>query len=823
MPQQIINIGALPNDGNGDPLRVAFDKINTNFGELYLAAGAQGPEGAIQFRAPATLVGVAYLAGQYLVAAQDRLYTSADGVGWTDLPSPIDTVTSLTTSDTSFILTGTDGAIYSSTDGVSWFDISLPNPVTIRHLAFQSGATQQYVAVCDGGAIYTSNNAILWLARSSGVSEDLLGVAYGDPAVGWVAVGAGGTVTQSQDGLVWTPVSTPYAEDLRSVAWDGTYYVAVGESGLITGSLDGVTWSTRTSGVLDDLNVVEASNVSGNTFLFAYGNNGRGLSSDDSIAWSSLTTGVNKSLLDTTYTGNLFITVGTSGTIISSTTGNTWADNSIIPEVTGNANFVWDNQAQILDIAGDIIPQTNNSYVLGTSTHRWANAHVFNFEATGNVYLGDVGALTITGGFPGYVLSTDGSGALSWVAQSGNGGGGNANPGGPNSSIQFNNGGNFGGSSTFTFDASNHQVVMGNLQVTGHSNLGGAANITILGGSAGYALKTDGAGNLSWEPDSSTPGGSNGQIQFNSNGSFAGTSGLIWNNGTSTLSAAKFAGNGYGIFNVNGANVNGPVDTANYAGQVTDSAQPNITSVGTMSFLDLTGNFTTTANITANNIRANGRLTAGNRFDASTASNVALGYVGNIRITGGINGQVLTTDGLGNLSWTAGGGGGGGSPGGSNGQVQFNNAGTFGGSAYLNWNDATNTFNVAGNFIANSIEIGSGVYRFSHTNVYFATTSTTANSELLSFDCTDLEGLDFTIIATNQTIGCRQISKLSAITYQSTLNYNEYSTLVINGQVGNFTMDYSPGNIIVSPAARLYVEPANAAVTTYKILITRYE
>lgn len=33
--QQIINIGQLPNDGSGDPLRVAFGKINDNFSELF--------------------------------------------------------------------------------------------------------------------------------------------------------------------------------------------------------------------------------------------------------------------------------------------------------------------------------------------------------------------------------------------------------------------------------------------------------------------------------------------------------------------------------------------------------------------------------------------------------------------------------------------------------------------------------------------------------------------------------------------------------------------------------------------------------------------
>lgn len=33
--QEIINIGALPNDGEGDPLRTAFQKINNNFAQLY--------------------------------------------------------------------------------------------------------------------------------------------------------------------------------------------------------------------------------------------------------------------------------------------------------------------------------------------------------------------------------------------------------------------------------------------------------------------------------------------------------------------------------------------------------------------------------------------------------------------------------------------------------------------------------------------------------------------------------------------------------------------------------------------------------------------
>ena len=40
MANQTINIGATANDGSGDPLRTAFDKINDNFTEVYTVSGA---------------------------------------------------------------------------------------------------------------------------------------------------------------------------------------------------------------------------------------------------------------------------------------------------------------------------------------------------------------------------------------------------------------------------------------------------------------------------------------------------------------------------------------------------------------------------------------------------------------------------------------------------------------------------------------------------------------------------------------------------------------------------------------------------------------
>jgi hypothetical protein len=61
MTQEIINVGAQPNDGDGDPLRTAFQKINNNFSQLFStgfftsnAYSAGTTAGQVIFETPAT-------------------------------------------------------------------------------------------------------------------------------------------------------------------------------------------------------------------------------------------------------------------------------------------------------------------------------------------------------------------------------------------------------------------------------------------------------------------------------------------------------------------------------------------------------------------------------------------------------------------------------------------------------------------------------------------------------------------------------------------------------------------------------------------------
>ena len=332
---------------------------------------------------------------------------------------------------------------------------------------------------------------------------------------------------------------------------------------------------------------------------------------------------------------------------------------------------------------------------------------------------------------------------------------------------------------------------LGNVNFNAAPNvtLGTVANIHISGGISGYFLRTDGAGNLSWAVGgggggNGTPGGNTTEVQFNDNGVFGASANLTFNPFSYVLAVPTI----------------------------------NTTTVSISNVLTVN----TTANLYTTNIT--GVLTASSNINATMSPNVNLGSVSNLHIQGGTNGYVLSTDGAGNLSWTAGGGGGGnGTPGGSNTQIQYNDQGLFNGSSFFTFNENTNNVQVAGNLIANSLTLGSGIYSFSRSNVFFAITSSNTTQELYAIEADTISGADFTIIATDTTANTRQVSKISSIFLGEAYQYNEYSTLAVNGATGYYSMAYLPGNISVTPQFVLYVTPTTNNNIVHKISIQSYD
>ena len=215
-----------------------------------------------------------------------------------------------------------------------------------------------------------------------------------------------------------------------------------------------------------------------------------------------------------------------------------------------------------------------------------------------------------------------------------------------------------------------------NLTVTNLASLGDASSVRISGGNLGYALVTDGNSNLSWAGlgDAVTAGGSNTQLQYNSNGDFQGSANFTFNSSTETLSVSKITANGAGLTSLTGANVTGVVPNANYAsfanfstsagnaanaanannattaGTVTTNAQPNITSVGTLSNLTVTGNITA-SNITASTVGAHqgpiGNIapnTGAFTSISATGNAVVSGNIaaGNVNVTGLVSANLVT-------------------------------------------------------------------------------------------------------------------------------------------------------------------------------------
>jgi len=586
--------------------------------------------------------------------------------------------------------------------------------------------------------------------------------------------------------------------------------------------------------------------------------------------------GTNGFVLQTDGSGNLTWTAQTGGNAGNGSPGgaNSQVQYNNDGDFGGDAGFTYNDVTNTLNSDNIIVAANvsvgNNLTTLGTaylgniSTTGFASITTLQVGSSAN--LGNVGNVIITGGNSGQYLTTNGSGNLTWTTIS-------SPAAGSNTQVQFNDAGTMNGSSSFTFNKSTNTLtatnIVGNgsgissingsnvlgavslagtaavaaqagtvtvstqpnitslgnltsLNMAGTANLGNVSNVRILGGTSGYYLQTDGSGNLSWAAGGSggngSPGGVTTQLQYNNAGVFGGIPNVTFSSGNLSLgnvANVKMTGGSSGyILSTDG--------TGNMA-WIASTGSPG----GTNQMVQFNdgGSFGGDAGFvydSATNILSVPSIKSNTTANFTGATNVNLGNVANLHISGGLNGYVLQTDGSGTLSWAAGGGGGNGVPGGANTQVQFNNDGTFGGSAFLTYNDYTKVLQVGGNLIANSFQMGAGVYRWSTSLVYFATTASTGSQLLFSVPVSDISGVEFEIIATEPAGPSRQSVKISSLYYDGTVQFTEYASLFVNGGVGNFEVDYNGGNIITPPSLQLSVSPNTSNPVTYKMLVTQY-
>ena len=128
-------------------------------------------------------------------------------------------------------------------------------------------------------------------------------------------------------------------------------------------------------------------------------------------------------------------------------------DETLQTNVQNLANF-------ILAEAGNLFPAANiaNTVRNNAQPNITSVGTLVGLNVNGISNLGPVGNVKITGGTSGQLLATYGNGTLYWSND--------ITPGQPNTSVQYNNNGQLGGSASFTFNNSTNTVFIENLDST---------------------------------------------------------------------------------------------------------------------------------------------------------------------------------------------------------------------------------------------------------------------------------------------------------------------------------------------------------------------
>jgi hypothetical protein len=490
-------------------------------------------------------------------------------------------------------------------------DVSGPASSTDAQLAIFNGSTGKVIRAATTTGVLKATSGVV-TAASAGTDYIAPGGALGTPSSGTLTNVTGLPISTGVSGL-GTNVATALGVSVGSA---GAFVLNGGALGTpSSGTLTNATGLPLTTGVTGTLPV-----ANGGTGLTALGSANQYLkvnSGGSALEFATLTAGDASG--PSSSTDNAIAR-------FDSTTGKLLQNSAATITDTGQGSFVGYMQVTANTGAG------TSGYLELQSADAGSGTKTLRLQPSSSA-----STSTQTYTFPtsygtnGNVLTSDGSGGLSWGAAGGN-------PAGSNTQIQFNSSGAFGASANLTWDGSNVQLgATGALRLADldSSNYIGikapntvASNVTYTlpsaDGSSGQFLKTNGSGTLSWD----SPAGAGdvvGPASARSGGiaAFDGTTGKLLADGPSF-------GNLYFV-------------TA---------------ASGLTGYLSNSGRIYSHYGIEINEASSSGRGLK-LKYDSSTNSVTlrAPSSGGNSEFVlpagYGTNGQVLVTDGSGGLSWTS--------------------------------------------------------------------------------------------------------------------------------------------------------------------------
>lgn len=583
-------------------------------------SAAEGSNTTVQFNNTNILDGDADFTFDFAPASGPKLLTLVGNANVGNL-NATGVVTS--TRYISNVATGTAPLAVASTTRVANLNVAYSNVTDFINITTATTGTYYPLMTnaLTGNVPEFANNALSFNALTGNLSTTLLNVTS-NANIGNVGtatiIATTGNIGTINSGLLQngnSNIAITANGNVSITAAGGTTELVITSTGInVAGTLNATgnanVGNLGTAGLITATGNVTGGNLTTGGVVVATGN----------VSGGNLTTAGALSVTGNANVGNIGATLGVftgNITALNANLGNVASANYLTGTLTTAAqpNVTSVGTLTSLAVTGNVTAGNMyaNSGTIGTGTLNVSGES--NLNSVSNIYIG--------GGNANQILQTDGAGNLSWTD--------------PNGGYYLHTQVSTSNTWTVTHNLNRQYVTVEAIDANGNSYTGrydyptisyvnaNALTMTFTSAVAGYAAITGGGTNInSVTVGNSTPGGVNTQVQFNDAGALAGSSGLVYDKTTGTLTATLYAGSGANLTNIAGANVTGQVSfaaTANavagsnvsgqvgnalVAGTVYTAAQPNITSVGTLTSLGVSGN------ITAANITANTGIFAGN-------------------------------------------------------------------------------------------------------------------------------------------------------------------------------------------------------------------
>jgi hypothetical protein len=348
------------------------------------------------------------------VTERGGLYTSVDLERWTlRISGTREALRSVGFLGSRLIVTGASGTVLYADGSLGMERGELLDGPTADWLEAMTVSEDLVVAVGDNGAVYTSEDGMVWRRVESGVADWLRGVAHGNGT--FVAVGEDGTIIVSEDGEQWERVESHTSVDINRVAFvDGTF-IAVGDDGWVSMSTSGLDWESQSIGATGNLydvapspngwlvlgdgecwvheenawfdQLAESSSglpswtyytaISGSNWILVAGQTGLIVegrrTGPGKYDWTVLGASPRHWLFDVMWAGELFVAVGDRANVLTSSTGVDWVIESVPESLTSSIFLGVGGTTNLLVAAGSqgslmISPQSWVDLVLTNSS-----------------------------------------------------------------------------------------------------------------------------------------------------------------------------------------------------------------------------------------------------------------------------------------------------------------------------------------------------------------------------------------------------------------------------------------------------------------------